>query len=184
MKVSYNWLKEFVDVTASPEEVASRLALSGTNIASIETGAHGSVIDAEITSNRPDCLGMLGIARETGAIYRLPLKTNSPKPAEFRVRAMRFCAACCKESNEFASAPCDCPVTAAWSVGLNPGLLNMLWNWGTSVSPNRRIERSGSSHKVFEFIATNEPLIRMFMCVRGKDSLCENDPMRFPRKLT
>ncbi len=82
MKVSYNWLKEFVDVAASPEEVASRLALSGTNIASIETGAHGAVIDAEITSNRPDCLGMLGIAREVAAIYRLPLKINSPKPAE------------------------------------------------------------------------------------------------------
>jgi phenylalanyl-tRNA synthetase beta chain len=82
MKVSYNWLKEFVEVAASPEEVASRLALSGTNIASIETGAHGAVIDAEITSNRPDCLGMLGIAREVGAIYRLPLKTSSPKPAE------------------------------------------------------------------------------------------------------
>jgi phenylalanyl-tRNA synthetase beta chain len=82
MKVSYNWLKEFVDVPASPEEVASRLALSGTNIASIETGAHDAVIDAEITSNRPDCLGMLGIAREIGAIYRLPLKINSPKPAE------------------------------------------------------------------------------------------------------
>jgi phenylalanyl-tRNA synthetase beta chain len=82
MKVSYNLLKEFVDIAASPEEVASRLALSGTNIASIETGPHGAVIDAEITSNRPDCLGMLGIARETGAIYRLPLKTSSPKPAE------------------------------------------------------------------------------------------------------
>jgi len=82
MKVSYNWLKEFVDVAASPEEVASRLALSGTNIASIETGAYGVVIDAEVTSNRPDCLGMLGIAREVGAIYRLPVKINSPKPAE------------------------------------------------------------------------------------------------------
>jgi len=82
MKVSYNWLKEFVDLTASPEEAASRLALSGTNIASIENGAHGAVIDAEITSNRPDCLGMLGIAREVGAIYRLPVKINSPKPAE------------------------------------------------------------------------------------------------------
>jgi len=82
MKVSYNWLKEFVDVAASPEEVASRLALSGTNIASIENSAHGAVIDAEITSNRPDCLGMLGIAREVGAIYRLPVKINSPKPAE------------------------------------------------------------------------------------------------------
>jgi len=82
MKVSYNWLKEFVDVAASPGEVASRLALSGTNIAAIETGVHGVVIDAEITSNRPDCLGLLGIAREVSALYRLPLKLNSPKPAE------------------------------------------------------------------------------------------------------
>ena len=82
MKVAYNWLKEFVDVTASPQETASRLALSGTNIAGIENGPHGAVIDAEITSNRPDCLGMLGIAREVGAIYRLPLKGVSSKPAE------------------------------------------------------------------------------------------------------
>lgn len=82
MKVPYNWLKEFVDISASPQELASRLALAGTNIAGIETGLHGSVIDAEITSNRPDCLGMLGIAREVGALYRLPLKTVAPRPAE------------------------------------------------------------------------------------------------------
>jgi len=36
MKVVYEWLKDFVDVTATPEELASRLALSGTNIASVE----------------------------------------------------------------------------------------------------------------------------------------------------
>jgi phenylalanyl-tRNA synthetase beta chain len=82
MKVAYNWLQEFVDVTAPAEEIASRLALSGTNIAGIESGAHGAVIDAEVTSNRPDCLGMLGIAREISAIYRLPLKPVAPKPAE------------------------------------------------------------------------------------------------------
>lgn len=82
MKVSYNWLKEFVDVTATPEEIASRLALTGTNIAGIENGPHGAVIDAEVTSNRPDCLGMLGIAREISAIYGLPLKTTAPKPVE------------------------------------------------------------------------------------------------------
>lgn len=82
MKVAYNWLKEFVDVTASPQEVASRLALSGTNMAGIENGSHGAVIDAEVTSNRPDCLGILGIAREVAAIYRLPLKSVTPKPAE------------------------------------------------------------------------------------------------------
>ena len=74
MKVVYNWLKDFVDVTAPPQELASRLALSGTNIAGIENGPHGAVIDAEVSSNRPDCLGHLGIAREVGAIYKLPLK--------------------------------------------------------------------------------------------------------------
>ncbi len=82
MKVSYDWLKEFVQVAAPPEELASRLALAGTNIAGIETGPHGAVIDAEVTSNRPDCLSMLGIAREVGAIYRLPVKGLSPKPTE------------------------------------------------------------------------------------------------------
>ena len=87
MKVVYNWLKEFVDVTAPPQELASRLALSGTNIGSVEGGPHGAVIDAEVSSNRPDCLGHYGIAREVGAIYKLPLKHISPKPPESSSRA-------------------------------------------------------------------------------------------------
>jgi phenylalanyl-tRNA synthetase beta chain len=87
MKVVYNWLKEFVDVTAPPSEVASRLALSGTNIGSIENGTHGAVIDAEVGSNRPDCLSHYGIARELSAVYRLPLKPLAPKPAESATKA-------------------------------------------------------------------------------------------------
>src|SRR5690242_3370426 len=87
MKVVYNWLKEFVGVTASPDDVASRLALSGTNIGSIENGAHGAVIDAEVGSNRPDCLGHFGIAREIGAVYKLPLKPLAPKPSESAAKA-------------------------------------------------------------------------------------------------
>jgi len=87
MKVVYNWLKEFVDVAATPEELASRLALSGTNIGGVENGAHGAVIEAEVSSNRPDCLGHYGIAREVAAIYKLPLKHVSPKPAEGAAKA-------------------------------------------------------------------------------------------------
>ena len=87
MKVVYNWLKDFVEVTAQPQELASRLALSGTNVASVENGPHGAVIDAEIGSNRPDCLGHLGIAREVGAIYKLPLKPVQPKPKESAAKA-------------------------------------------------------------------------------------------------
>jgi len=87
MKVVYNWLKDFVDVAASPQELASRLALSGTNIAAVETSPHGAVIDAEVNSNRPDCLGHYGIAREVGAIYKLPLKHVAPKPTESSAKA-------------------------------------------------------------------------------------------------
>jgi len=87
MKVVYNWLKEFVDVVAPPQELASRLALSGTNIGGLENGPHGAVIEAEVSSNRPDCLGHYGIAREVGAIYKLPLKHVSPRPAESTAKA-------------------------------------------------------------------------------------------------
>jgi len=82
MKILYNWLQDFVAVTASPDELASRLALSGTNINGVEKTATTAIIDAEVTSNRPDCLSHYGIAREVGAIYKLALKPIAPKPAE------------------------------------------------------------------------------------------------------
>jgi phenylalanyl-tRNA synthetase beta chain len=82
MKLVYNWLKEFVDVTASPADLRARLSLAGVAVDSIEETAAGPVLDAEVTANRPDCLGHLGIAREVAAIYRLPLKPLHPKLKE------------------------------------------------------------------------------------------------------
>jgi phenylalanyl-tRNA synthetase beta chain len=82
MKVVYNWLKDFVDVPATPQELASRLALSGTNIGGVENGSYGAVIEAEVSSNRPDCLGHLGIAREVGAIFKQPVVFTPPRPEE------------------------------------------------------------------------------------------------------
>ena len=82
MKVVYNWLKEFVDVKASPDDLRGRLSLAGMAVDSIEESAAGPVLDAEVTANRPDCLGHLGIAREVATIYRLPLKPLHPKLKE------------------------------------------------------------------------------------------------------
>ncbi len=88
MKVVYNWLKEFVDVAAAPEDLRARLSLSGTAVDAIEETAAGPVLDAEVTANRPDCLGHYGMAREVAAIYRLrhkpvqvQLRENSEKAA-------------------------------------------------------------------------------------------------------
>jgi len=79
MRVLYNQLKDFVAITAPASELRTRLSLAGIAIDSIGDTPAGPVLDAEITSNRPDCLGHYGIARELAAIYRLPLKPVQPK---------------------------------------------------------------------------------------------------------
>jgi len=78
MKLLFNWLKEFVDVTASPQDVRSRLSLAGIAIESVEDSAAGPVLDADLTTNRGDCMSHYGIAREISALFRLPLKKISP----------------------------------------------------------------------------------------------------------
>ena len=82
MKIVYNWLKEFVEATAPADELRARLSLAGIAIDSIEETPAGPVLDAEITANRPDCLGHYGVAREVAAIYRLPVKSLKPKLKE------------------------------------------------------------------------------------------------------
>jgi phenylalanyl-tRNA synthetase beta chain len=74
MKVSFAWLKDFVDVTASPQEVADRLTMAGLEIEGMELVDGDPVFEVNVTPNRPDCLSILGVAREVAASYRLPLK--------------------------------------------------------------------------------------------------------------
>jgi len=87
MKVLYNWLKEFVDLTATPEDLRTRLSLSGTAVEALEQTVAGPMLDAELTSNRADCLGHYGIAREAAALYRLALKPVEAYPREMYLAA-------------------------------------------------------------------------------------------------
>jgi phenylalanyl-tRNA synthetase beta chain len=78
MRLVRSWLREFVDVQASAEEIAEKLSLRGFEVASIEPLDGGdAVIDFEITANRPDCLSVLGLAREVATTYDLPLTPPS-----------------------------------------------------------------------------------------------------------
>ncbi len=74
MKVSFDWLKEFVDVTASPQEVAHGLTMAGLEIEGMDAVGDDIVFEVNVTPNRPDCLSILGIAREVAAVFGLPLK--------------------------------------------------------------------------------------------------------------
>src|SRR3989339_50527 len=68
MKISYNWLKEYVNFYLSPQELADKLANAGLVVADIQSVEDDFCLDVEVTSNRPDCLGVIGIAREVAAV--------------------------------------------------------------------------------------------------------------------
>ncbi len=68
MKISYNWLKEFVDHNLSPRELAAKLTMVGLAVDAVEEHGDDSVLEIDLTSNRPDCLSHLGVAREVAAI--------------------------------------------------------------------------------------------------------------------
>ena len=74
MLVSWNWLKDYVPLTITHEALTERLMMAGLNHESTEALGNDFAIDLEVTSNRPDCLGHLGIARE--AAVALPAGTS------------------------------------------------------------------------------------------------------------
>ncbi len=89
MRIQFSWLREFVDVPGSPASVAQTMSVRGFAVEGIETLADGdAVLDFEITANRPDCLSLIGMAREVATAYDLPLRAagRPPVPAECRRR--------------------------------------------------------------------------------------------------
>jgi phenylalanyl-tRNA synthetase beta chain len=82
MRLVLSWLREFVDLAAPADEIAARLGLRGFEVASVERLNGGdAVVDFEITANRPDCLSVLGLAREIATAFDLPLTLPSSDPA-------------------------------------------------------------------------------------------------------
>ena len=77
MKISINWLSELVTLTLKPQELAERLTMAGLAVDSIERHGDDHVLDIDLTSNRPDALSHLGVAREAAIICGTELKPRS-----------------------------------------------------------------------------------------------------------
>ncbi len=90
MKVTYNWLKDFVDIKLSPQALADKLTMAGIEVSSIEEKYGDYVFEIEITSNRPDWLSVIGLAREVAAITGAKMK---------KVQGTR-----CKEQGNFSDS--------------------------------------------------------------------------------
>lgn len=94
MKVSTNWLKDFIKLSPPLEKVAEDLTMAGLEVKKIEPTADGkdTFFEIEITPNRPDWLSHLGVAREIAAVQNLSLKApavektvNRPLPQGWKI---------------------------------------------------------------------------------------------------
>ncbi len=104
MKILVSWLRDFVDVPGTAEEIARTMSVRGFAVEGIEpvgdlsagpvrpqdepAGQHwlvgsqsdptmakaDAVLDFEITANRPDCMSVMGMAREVATAYGLQIR--------------------------------------------------------------------------------------------------------------
>ena len=80
MIVSWNWLKEYVNLSMNADELTERLTLTGLNLEGVSSAGDDTAIDLEVTSNRPDCLGHIGVAREVAILWDGKLQIPGAKP--------------------------------------------------------------------------------------------------------
>jgi len=82
MKISYNWLGELVTLTLNPKELAERLTMAGLAVEAVERLGDDHILDFDLTSNRPDSLCHLGIAREAALVCGTSLTPRSTSLSE------------------------------------------------------------------------------------------------------
>ena len=83
MLFSRDWLAEYVELPGSDEELARALTEVGMAVEGIEARDGDVVFDVEVTTNRPDAMCHLGLAREVAVKLGRPLRP----PAVFAAAA-------------------------------------------------------------------------------------------------
>src|SRR5580692_4433422 len=82
MKLSPQWVRDFVDLDVNYHQLAEDLTLAGIAVESVNGEGNETIFEMDITTNRPDAMNHYGVARECSAIYDLPLKAIEPQLPE------------------------------------------------------------------------------------------------------
>jgi phenylalanyl-tRNA synthetase beta chain len=88
MKISPQWLREFVDVTVDDRRLAEDLTAIGIAVEGISGEGPNTVFEMEIGTNRPDAMNHYGVAREAAALYGValrPIETSAAKAASHNI---------------------------------------------------------------------------------------------------
>ena len=90
MRISYNWLKEYVVLKESAEDLSEMLMSAGLPTESIENIGGDKIIEVEVTANRPDWLSYIGVAREVAAITGRKLMIPLVKKPEIKAKKVEI----------------------------------------------------------------------------------------------
>ena len=85
MKLSAQWIREFVELPVDDRQLAEDLTSIGIAVEGISGEGANNVFEMEIGTNRPDAMNHYGVAREAAALYKVPLKpieTSAAKAAQ------------------------------------------------------------------------------------------------------
>jgi phenylalanyl-tRNA synthetase beta chain len=76
-----------VDFDLTPRDLADRLTMIGLAVDAVEPHGDDAILDFDLTSNRPDCLSHLGIAREAAVLlgHSLRIPRTELKPGRSKV---------------------------------------------------------------------------------------------------
>jgi phenylalanyl-tRNA synthetase beta chain len=89
MKISLNWLKDYVKIRVDANTLAGCLTMAGLEVESIgKAGATDTVFEIEVTPNRADCLSVIGVAREVAAVTKEALKRPAVKKIAYPKKAV------------------------------------------------------------------------------------------------
>src|SRR5580692_5506585 len=89
MKLSPQWVREFVELAVDDRRLAEDLTGVGIAVEAISGSGADTVFEMEIGTNRPDAMNHYGVAREAAAIYDLPLKQFSVLGSQFSVAGQK-----------------------------------------------------------------------------------------------
>lgn len=87
MNISYNWLRELTGTRLEPRALAEHLTMVGLAVDGVVARGMDFLLEIDLTSNRPDCLSHLGVAREVAVRERKKVNLPAAVPSRIEGRA-------------------------------------------------------------------------------------------------
>lgn len=90
MRLSLEWLRDYIEIDISAQELAHRLTMAGVTVENIEKVENDAILELDLTPNRGDCLGIINVAREVSALTGKPLDIPQARPDEIDERIEEY----------------------------------------------------------------------------------------------